>query len=136
MKTKGKSFSAMAALGGACLSLVATVAFLVYGLTYSEYFDATVLICLLLGAAAMAAYAMVNKPITEFLNLVGVFADSFGLGLFFLNSYPVWADWYGNFDMYGSRGGVGPVIAILAITVLGILCGIVSCFVSKGGDEQ
>ena len=131
MKQNKKSFSAMAALAGAVLSAVAAVADLIYGLTFSEYFDSVVLLCLIVGAACLAAYAFVNKAATEFLNLLAVLALGFGLGLFFLNSYPVWADWWGHFDMYGSRGGVGPVIAIVAVTVVSAICGIVSCFSRK-----
>ena len=131
MKQNKKSFSAMAALAGAVLSAVAAVADLIYGLTFSEYFDSVVLLCLVASAACLALYAFMNKAATEFLNLLAVLALGFGLGLFFLNSYPVWADWWGHFDMYGSRGGVGPVIAIVAVTLLAAICGIVSCFSRK-----
>lgn len=131
MKQNVKSFSAVAALAGAVLSAVAAVADLIYGLTYSEYFDSVVLLCMAASAVCLALYAFVNKAATEFLNLVSVLALGFGLGLFFLNSYPVWADWWGHFDMYGSRGGVGPVIAIVALTLVAAICGIVSCFSRK-----
>lgn len=131
MKQNKKSFSALAALAGTVLSAVAAVADLIYGLIYSEYFDSVVLLCLVASAVCLALYAVMNKVATEFLNLLAVLALGFSLGLFFLNSYPVWADWWGHFDMYGSRGGVGPVIAIIAITLVAAICGIVSCFGRK-----
>lgn len=131
MKQNIKSFSAVAALAGAVLSAVAAVADLIYGLTYNEYFDSVVLLCMAGGTVCLALYALMNKAATEFLNLLAVLALGFGMGLFFLNSYPVWADWWGNFDMYGSRGGVGPVITIMVITLVAAICGIVSCFSRK-----
>lgn len=131
MKVKLNSLSAKAGLLGAVLSIVTAVAFIIYGAIYNEYFDAAVLVCALLSAAALATYALKNSGVTEYLNLVGVFCLSFGMGLFFLNSYPVWADWYGNFTMYGSRGGVVPVIIILVLMLITILCGILSCFARK-----
>ena len=57
------------------------------------------------------------------------------LGLFFLNSYNVWADWYGGFTMYGSRGGIGPVIALMVILLAGCITGTVSCFTVRR-DKQ
>lgn len=131
MKQNIKSFSALAALAGAVLSAVAAVADLIYGLVYSEYFDSVVLLCLVASAVCLGLYAFMNKAATEFLNLLSVLALGFGLGLFFLNSYPVWADWWGHFDMYGSRGGVGPVISIIVVIVVAAICGIVSCFGRK-----
>ena len=131
MKQNIKSFSALAALAGAVLSAVAAVADLIYGLVYSEYFDSVVLLCLVASTVCLGLYAFMNKAATEFLNLLSVLALGFGLGLFFLNSYPVWADWWGHFDMYGSRGGVGPVISIIVVIVVAAICGIVSCFSRK-----
>ena len=125
---KGKNPSARAALIAAAFSALGFIAFAIYGSVYTIYFDLTVLFGLLLGGACMAAYALIDKKISEFLNLVGIFLLSFSMGLFFLNSYPCWADWYGNFDMYQSQGGLGPVITILVIFLLAIVPGLISCF--------
>lgn len=132
MKLNVKSVSAKISLVGALAALVSTVAFTIYGAVYSEYFDLAVLVCLLLGVLGCAAYAFVDGMLSEYLNLIAVVCLSFGVGLFFLNSYPVWADWYGNFTMYGSRGGIVPVIIIMALFLLSIICGIISCFSRKG----
>lgn len=128
---KNLSFSAKVGLVGALASVVTAAAFIIYGVMYNEYFDTVVLACALLSAGGLAAYALLDGGIVEYLNLGGVFCLSFGMGLFFLNSYPVWADWYGNFTMYGSRGGVTPVIAILVLMMVTLLCGIISCFTRK-----
>lgn len=55
-------------------------------------------------------------------------------GPFFLNSYTVWVDWYGNFNMYGSRGGVVPVIVQFVLLFAANILGIVSCF--QGKEEK
>ena len=61
---------------------------------------------------------------------------TFGMGLFFLNSYPVWADRLNNISMYGSRGTLVPVIALLVLMVAAIVAGIVSCFTQKEGKAK
>lgn len=128
---KGKSFSARAGLAGAVAAAVAFAGFCIYGALYNEYFDLIVAGCLLLGALCAGAYAMLENKFVELLNLAAVFFLCFAVGLFGLNSYEVWADWYGNFDMYGSRGGVVPVIVLIALFLIAILCDIVSCFTVK-----
>lgn len=128
---KELSKSARIALVGGGLGVLTLLGFLVYGMVYTVYFDTVVALCLLLGAGALGAYALLNKDWVDFFPLIAVVILSFGAGLFFLNSYPVWADWYGNFDMYGSQGGVTPVILILVPFFAAIVCGIVSCFKVK-----
>lgn len=131
MKEKLNSLSAKVGMLGALASVLTAAAFVVYGAMYNEYFDVAVLVCALLSAVGLAVYALKNGGITEYLNLAGVLCLSFGMGLFFLNSYPVWADWYGNFTMYGSRGGITPVIIILVLMLIALICGIISCFTRK-----
>lgn len=87
-------------------------------------------------AACFALYAVRNNGWAEYLGLAAVVLLSYATGLFFLNSYTVWADWYGNFNMYGSRGGVAPVIVQLVLLLAAIILGIVSCFQSKGESNQ
>ncbi len=128
---KELSKSARAALIGGGLGILTLLGFLVYGAVYNVYFDIVVALCLLLGAGGLIVYALINKAWADFFPLIAVVLMSFGAGLFFLNSYPVWADWYGNFNMYGSQGGVTPVILILVPFFAAIICGIVSCFKVK-----
>lgn len=125
---KELSKSAWAALIGGGLGILTLLGFLVYGAVYNVYFDIVVVLCLLLGAAGLGVYALVNKSWTDFLPLIAVVVLSFGMGIFFLNSYPVWADWYGKFNMYGSQGGLTPVLCILIPYIVTVICGIVSCF--------
>lgn len=142
-KLGGGSMTGLIAGG---LSLIATIAFLIYGTVYPIYFDAAVVIFLLLSAAGYAAYALLNSDIADIIPLAAVLCGGIAMGVFFLNSYPVWADWWGNinmygsadgsFNMYGSQGGVTPVIIILVITVLSILCGIVTCFMRKNKEAK
>ena len=114
----------------AVLAAAAAVIFLVYGLVFT-YFDLAVLACYLIAAVCFFLYAKKSSTLINILDLLGVFLMSFGLGLFFLNSYTVWADWYGHFDMYGSRGGIAPVIAQMVIVLAAIILGIISCFKAK-----
>lgn len=112
----------------ALLGLASLAAYSVYGLIF-DYFDLAVFLSQVLGVACAQIYVLVEK--SQYSNLLAVVCHSFGTGLLFLNSYPVWADWYGNFNMYGSRGGVFPVILLMVLLILTILCGILSCFTAK-----
>ena len=132
---KQSGVSGKLALAAAVLGVVSLVAFLIYGAVYSMYADIGVALFLLLGAACQIGYALWQHPASELLPLVGMICNCVGMILFFLNSYTVWADWYGNFNMYGSQGGVAPVIAILVLTLLTILLGLAACFTRKGAKE-
>lgn len=48
-------------------------------------------------------------------NLLSVMCLSGAIALFFLNSFPVWADELNGITMYASRGGLPPVIVILIL---------------------
>ena len=140
MTQKGKSLnrfgiSALTGLAAALLTALTLIGCCIYGAVYNEYFDLAVVGMLLLGAVAFGAYALTDYAWTQYINVAGVFFVSFSMGLFFLNSYEVWADWYGNFDMYGSRGGLTPVIILLVLHFLSVICGIVSCFIRKEAKE-
>lgn len=127
---KSKSASAKLSLLSAALGLATLVIFCVYGAVY-DYFDTVVFLTLALGAACAAGYALLSRPAAELLNLAAVILVTFGLGLFFLNSYPVWADRLNNISMYGSRGTLLPVILIMALCFVTVLVEIASCFTRK-----
>jgi hypothetical protein len=131
IRESGKS--AWIAMASALLGMAAFLGFLIYGLTYSMYADYGVAIFLLLGVLCQAGYSLLRHPLAEALPLLGVVCSGFGMNVFFLNSYTVWADWYGNFNMYGSQGGVTPVIILLVLMLLTIISGIVACFLRRKG---
>ena len=133
--SKVKSFSAKSSLVGVVLSAAALIGFTVYGMVY-DYFDTVVFLTLALGMVGMAAYALVDRAWSELLNLAAVACITFGMCLFFLNSYPVWADRLNNISMYGSRGTLLPVITLLVLMVAAIVVGIVSCFTQKEGKAK
>ncbi len=127
---KSKSASAKLSLFGAVLGLATLVIFCVYGLVY-DYFDVVVFLTLALGAVCAALYAVLDTRVSELLNLVSVVSVTFGVGLFFLNSYPVWADRLNNISMYGSRGTLLPVILIMVLCFVTAFVEIASCFTRK-----
>ena len=127
---KGKSISAKLCLAGGAINLLALAVFCVYGVVYS-YLDSMVILALALGVACAVAYALVDHKATEFLNLVQVLLVSYGVGLFFLNSYPVWADRLNNITMYGARGGLAPVIVVMLMCFAAVFLAIGSCFTRK-----
>lgn len=111
----------------AVVSFITLIFYCFYGVIY-DYFDTVVCFSFVLGMLCAEIYAVVPKKWTSFLNLLSVISLSFGIGLFFLNSYPVWADRLNNIEMYGSRGTLVPVVAIILLTFVCILIEIVSCF--------
>lgn len=128
MKAKSKSaqFSLLAAAAG----LITLIVFSIYGAVY-DYFDYIVALTLALGVVCAVGYALIDRKIAEYLNLVQVILTSYSLGLFFLNSHPVWADRLNNIDMYGARGSLVPVIALMVLFLITVVCEIISCFMGK-----
>ena len=127
---KATSLSAKVSLLSAAVNLVTLVIFCIYGAVY-DYFDTVVFLALALGVVCAVLYALMDNKVAEVLNLVAVLCVSFGVGLFFLNSYPVWADRLNNITMYGSRGTLFPVISIMILCFVTVIIEIVSCFTRK-----
>lgn len=128
--SKVKSRSAKVSLLSAALNLVTLVIFCIYGAVY-DYFDTVVFLALALGVVCAVLYALMDNKVAEVLNLAAVLCVSFGVGLFFLNSYPVWADRLNNITMYGSRGTLFPVVSIMILCFVTVIIEIVSCFTRK-----
>ena len=95
---KGKSMSEKLSLIGAGIGTVTLVIFCIYGLVY-DYMDIAVAFSLVLSVACGAGYVLLHAKAVEVLNLLQVMCVSWGMGLFFLNSYPVWADRLNGIDM-------------------------------------
>ena len=115
---------------GAAIAIVTMIAFCIYGAVY-DYFDTGVVIFSILGAVCGALYAFFHENWSKMLNLLGILMDGIAMGVFFLNSYYVWADRLNNIEMYGSRGTLTPVVAILVLFILSIVSYIISCFTGK-----
>lgn len=127
-----KNLSTRASLLGTAVMVVALAAFCIYGFVY-DYFDTAVCIGLVLAAVCAFAYTRLTTLWSEYLNLLSVVCVSFSVGLFFLNSYPVWADRLNHITMYASRGTLVPVVAIMLLMFLAIAVEAVSCFTNKEG---
>ena len=120
-------------LAAAVLSAASLAAFTVYGLVFN-YFDTVVFGGLAL-AAVLFGFAGVGKGKLAAAALpAGVLSVALAEALFFVNSFPVWADEVNGITMYNSRGGLVPVIAILILLLASAVTGIVASFrASKEG---
>ena len=125
-----KDISSRFSVISACIGILVTVIFCIYAAVY-DYFDIVVLICFVLGIALSVLYVMKASKVSELFNLLSVLCYSFGVGLFFLNSYPVWADRLNHISMYGSRGTLLPVVTIMLLTFAAAITGMISCFARK-----
>lgn len=112
---------------GTLIGIMVLIFFCIYGLIY-QYFDTIVVLGMFLGIVCSELYLHCKNKAAECMNVVSILCDSFALGLFFLNSYPVWADRLNHISMYSSRGTLFPVITILVLQVAAILCEVFSCF--------
>lgn len=115
------------ALVAVVIGIISLIVYIVYGVMYS-YFDTAVLGGFVLGIVFTALDALLPQVSVRIFSLLAVFSYSFGLGIFFMNSFPVWADRLNGITMYGSRGTLVPVVAIMVLMILLILFGIVKCF--------
>lgn len=112
---------------GSLTGIVTLIIFCIYGFMY-QYFDTVVVLGMLLGIVCSELYLHCKARAAQCLNVVSILCASFAMGLFFMNSYPVWADRLNNISMYSSRGTLFPVITILVLQTAAILCEVVSCF--------
>lgn len=127
---KHLSHSARISRISAVIGLATLIGYCVYGAMY-QYFDTVVFIAIAIGVISGEGYARFDTNIGELLNLLAAAGYAFGIGLFFLNSYPVWADRLNNIQMYGARGSLTPVIVIMALLLICIIAEIISCFTRK-----
>lgn len=112
----------------AAISLIALISYCIYGVVF-DYFDTVVCGFLIAAALLSAIHFYSNARLAYECNLLAAICVGGAIALFFLNSFPVWADELNNITMYASRGGLVPVIAILVLLFVDVLAGIVSCFV-------
>lgn len=124
----GRKLTSYLNLGAAAMCLITMITFCVYG-AVNRYYDSIVCLNIILAMLCFTGYFLFNAyKGGRVLNIIGVILLSFALTFFFINSYPVWADELNGITMYGSRGGLAPVIAIIVMMVLSVVAGIVSCF--------
>lgn len=135
MKLKEKSFSAKMGFAGGVLSLAACIVFCIYGAVYNRYFDIVIAICFLLAGICSIAYCMLDNKVAEYGTWAAVALNAYAVGLGVLNSYEVWADWWGGFTMYGSEGGIAPVLGFLIPALVACIVDIISCFTKKEKKE-
>lgn len=115
------------------VGVVGLLAYTIYGITF-QYFDIAVFVAVTLGILFAVLDFGLKGQRPRFFNLLSVVSMSFAVGIFFMNSFPVWADNLTGITMYGSRGGLTPVIAVMVLMLIMIVSGIVACFTEKEGE--
>ena len=115
------------------LSAVSLAAFTVYGLVFN-YFDTFVFGGLALAAVLYAFSGLSKGKLADAALPAGVLSVAAAEALFFVNSFPVWADEVNGITMYNSRGGLVPVIGLLVLLLASAITGIAASFkASKEG---
>lgn len=115
---------------GTVVGIVSLIAYTIYGMMF-QYFDTAVFAAILLSivfAALNVVYRKIKFPIFD---LLAVLSMSFAIGICFMNSFPVWADNLTGITMYGSRGGLPPIIAVLVLLIAANVGDICACFAEK-----
>lgn len=131
---KAKGTGAVADLLSAGVGLIGLIAYIIYGVTF-DYLDSAVVLTLIAGVVCAAADSVLDQKALGLLNLVSAMCLSYAVGLFALNSFPVWADNLNGITMYASRGGLAPVIIVLVLLLAALILEVVSCFMAKGGKN-
>lgn len=120
-------------LTAAAFSAVSLIGFVIYGLVFN-YFDTFVAGGLMLATVLYAFSAFSKGKLGAIALPAGVLSVAAAQALFFVNSFPVWADEVNGITMYNSRGGLVPVIALLVLLLASAITGIVASFkASKEG---
>ncbi|MCD8326816.1 MAG: hypothetical protein LUC90_09115 [Lachnospiraceae bacterium] len=135
-----KNFSKLP-VAGAAMAVIAAIGCIIYGNVYAQYADWAVVLTMLLGGCLLAVYALIPGCVTEWFSLLGTLCTAWGMGLFLVNSYNVWADVWDNLNMYGrlsgdfnffsSEGGPIPVIVLFILALISVILGVISCFKSR-----
>ena len=118
----------------ALLSLVTLIVYIIYGVTFN-YFDTVVCVFLAAAFALSAIHFLIDGKGARACNLLAVMCLSGAIALFGMNSYPVWADELNGITMYGSRGGLVPVVALLVLLLAAAVAEIISCFIPEREKE-
>lgn len=136
---KNKRFAApgtgaFLSLTSAVIGVVGTIGYCVYGVVY-DYFDSGVCIGMLIACALAADYGLLRGKGVGALNLLASVVMSASMALFFLNSFPVWADNLTGITMYASRGGLVPVVILMVMMLAVIVLNMISCFKNTCEEE-
>jgi|GEM_PF-809320 len=136
LKDQGKG-AKIAAIAGLA-ALLAGIGYLIYGIAFSQYQDAAIVICLLIAGAALCFYSVSKDKLSEYLPLLGVMLIGYAFAMIVILTYNVWQDVYGNFNMYGklsgdynffnSQGGPVPAIILYVLTLVAMIMGAIACF--------
>lgn len=117
----------------ALYSVICLVAYTVYGAVY-DYFDIAVFLSMIFAIAAGFVYSLLRSDnkivgkILDFLNVIMAALLAIGFAVMIKNSIYVWADELNGIKMFGSRGGLAPVVALIAMFVVALVAEIVTCF--------
>ncbi len=142
MKTQKKSITSLISIG---LSLIAGIGALIYGMRYAQYLDVAVILTLLAGGILGILALRIKPAAAGWLKLAATLCTAWGMGLFIVNSYNVWADAFGNLNMYGSlsgdfnffssEGGMVPPIILIVLMLLACIFGIIAVFGNRDAES-
>lgn len=125
----------------ALYSVLCLAAYTVYGLVY-DYFDVAAFLCILLAVAAGLGYFFLAsenrrmRKLLDFMTVIMVLLLSFGFAILVKNSVYVWADELNGITMFGSRGGLAPVLVLMTMFLLGLIAEIVACFFEDEKEKK
>lgn len=112
------------------LGVVLTVMYLIFGLS-SSTFSAGIFVCLLIAALAGVIAVFYEGFLTDFLVLAAVVLFTVALGLLINNSVGDFTEFLTPVGMYGNADNMGMRFTLAALMGVGIVIGIVGCFLSR-----
>lgn len=136
---ENKSLSKIISLAVSVYTFCCLIFYIIYGAMY-DYFDVVALLMCLFGIASAVCYFFLDfnsrmaKTIVAALGILAVACFSATFAIIIVNSIYVWADVLNNITMFGSRGGLAPVITLIILFGMAIVAQIIACFL--GSEKQ
>lgn len=127
---KQKSAGYFISAAAAVIGLVTAVMYLVFGIS-SGTLSAGILVCLLVGTVAGIVAMFYEGLLTDVLVLAMAVLFAVALGLLVPNSAGDFTEFLTPVGMYGNAANMGMRFTLAALMGVGMIVGIVGCFLSR-----
>lgn len=127
---RNKTVSGYINLLNAILCGIITVAYSISASSANNY-NKNVTIYMVVALVCCGIYFLVPHVAADIANLVSVIFITLAIGTFAINSINTFADVLNGISMFGSTGGIGYIITLLAMMGVVLILEIVSCFMRR-----
>lgn len=123
---KNKTVGSILDLAAAVLALIALAVYMVNGAG-----NVLVTFCVVLSLVCGVVYFVVDHPVADVGNLLGVVFIAIAMCNYLVDSIPSFLDYFNGITMFQSGGGMGTIVTLLVLMGISALVYIISCFMKR-----